>query len=176
MRRWSAGERAPFKAIDKCERCTVDKFKRCTIDTGMFVYEGRRLPKPQRLFQRFDRDCGVCVFGELAGVSYDQVLRDLPGAHLGNVRVDGWMQWLKDKGLSPLKCDGAPTDIVPCAHLVASKIMYSESDCHWIYRDADGDVHDPAPTYRAMWADDEKMRAVSFFYGQQICTISISQT
>ena len=96
-----------------------------------------KLPKPQTLRQRLDRDCGVPVFGKLVGVTYEEVLSELPSAHLG-ITVDEWVRWLENKGLNPLKRMGCLTDILPCAHLVA---MIDHRDyCHWVYRDIDGDV------------------------------------
>ena len=47
-----------------------------------------KLPKPQTLRQRLDRDCGVPVFGKLVGVTYEEVLSELPSAHLG---ITVWM-------------------------------------------------------------------------------------
>jgi hypothetical protein len=87
-------------------------------------------------------------------VSETKVLKDLPDAALGQVSVLEWMDWLEAQGLSALKRDGCPSDIVPCAHLVASHPPRDHTDFHWIYRDADGDVHDPSPVFEAMSADD----------------------
>jgi hypothetical protein len=132
-----------------------------------------KLPKPQKLRQGSERDCSVPVFAALAGVSEDQVRRDLPRSHSGQVSVLEWMTWLEKKGLPVLKRDGCPSDIVPCAHLVASHPPRDHTDFHWIYRDADGDVHDPSPVFEAMPADDPRMRDLSL-YTQQVLTISVS--
>jgi hypothetical protein len=129
-----------------------------------------KLPKPQRLCQRFERDCGVCVFAELAGVSREEILRDLPQAHLGTVSVDAWTEWLEKKGWAVLRQQECPDDIVPCAHLVGR----SNTDFHWIFRDAEGDVHDPSPVFTAMPADDPRMKSITF-YPLKVLTLSISR-
>jgi hypothetical protein len=49
---------------------------------------------------------------------------------------------------------------VPCAHLVAD-CPQSAADFHWVYRDADGDVHDPSPVSMAMWANHPDMRSLA---------------
>jgi len=131
-----------------------------------------KLPKQQVLRQRFERDCGVAVFAELAGISYEDVLRDLPDAHLGTVTDGGWMRWLEQKGFTPLKREGCPEDIVPCAHMVAP--VDDTRYCHWVYRDAEGDIHDPSPSSLAVPADDERMRKLSL-YDVKVMTISISR-
>lgn len=128
-------------------------------------------PKPQKLHQKSERDCGVCVFAELAGVSEEEVCGDLPDAHLGTVSVDGWKQWLQEKGFTVLQREGCPDDIVPCAHLVAH-VMYSPNDAHWVYRDSDGDVHDPSEDF--VPADDQRMRNL-LFYSEKILTLSLSR-
>jgi hypothetical protein len=133
-----------------------------------------KLPKPQILRQESDRDCSVPVFAALAGVSETKVLRDLPHAALGQVSVLEWMDWLEAQGLSALKRDSCPSDIVPCAHLVASHPPRDHTDFHWIYRDADGDVHDPSPVFEAMSADDPRMKDLSSYH-QQVLTISVSR-
>jgi hypothetical protein len=116
-----------------------------------------KLPKPNKLHQKGTRDCGVCVFAELAGVSYEQVIQELPGADEGTVTVDGWIAWMKTKGINFEMREGCPADVVPCAHLV-SNTMTSKDDFHWVLRDEDGDVHDPSPVAMYMPADDPRMR------------------
>lgn len=132
-----------------------------------------KLPKPQRLLQRSDRDCGVCVFATLAGVSEEEVLADFPDADLGTVPVDGWRAWLESKGFAVSQRDGCPTDVVPCAHLVAN-VLYTKEDAHWVFRDEDGDVHDPSPVAMHMPADDQRMRSLSF-YAMKVLTLSVSR-
>lgn len=128
-----------------------------------------KLPKPQRLRQQFERDCGVCVFAELAGASRGELLQDLPEAHLG-VSVEGWTEWLaKKKGQVVLRQQGCPDDIVPCAHLVG----LSDTVFHWIYRDSDGDIHDPSPAFAAMPADDPRMKSI--LYPLKVLTLSVSR-
>lgn len=128
------------------------------------------MPKLQRVFQRYDHDCGVAVFAELAGVSYEDVLNDLPDSHINMVSVDGWTKWLESKGFAVLRQDGCPTDIVPCAHLVSP--VPDEKYCHWVYRDSEGDIHDPSGTFRAMPADDAFMKNL-WYYEFKWLTISV---
>jgi hypothetical protein len=131
-----------------------------------------KLPKPQRLFQRYDHDCGVVVFAELAGVSYEDVLADLPDAYLGTVSVDGWTAWLDGKGFTVLRQQECPQEILPCAHLVSP--VPDDKYCHWVYRDSAGDVHDPSGTFRAMPADDPFMRNLSY-YDFKLLTVSVTK-
>lgn len=129
-------------------------------------------PKPQGLKQRFDHDCGVVVFATLAGVSYEEVCNDLPDAPLGKVTVDGWIEWLKQRGFEILQRQGCPDDITPCAHLVA--LIDDKRLAHWVYRDAQGDIHDPAPTFSYFPADDPRMKTLSFFE-IKVLTISVTR-
>jgi hypothetical protein len=129
-----------------------------------------KIPKEQGLCQRADRDCGVTVFAVLAGISYEDVLKDLPDADLGKVRVADWIAWLERRGHTVLRQEGCPAGIVPCAHLVAS--ADHRDACHCIYWDRDGDIHDPSPVCRAMPADDERMRQLSI-YPHKIPTLSV---
>jgi hypothetical protein len=133
-----------------------------------------KFPKQQKLRQQTDRDCSVPVFAALTGISETEICRDLPLAPQQGVTVDGWMAWLSQRGLDPLKRDGCPVDIVPCAHLVGPTHPRSLTHFHWIYRDEDGDVHDPDPSYAAMPADDPRMRELSL-YGTKELTISVSR-
>jgi hypothetical protein len=98
----------------------------------------------------------------------------MPHAALGQVSVLEWMDWLEAQGLAALKRDGCPSDVVPCAHLVASHPPRDHTHFHWIYRDADGDVHDPSPVFEAMPADDPRMKDLSSYH-QQVLTISVSR-
>lgn len=128
------------------------------------------LPKPQGLRQRASCDCSVPVFAALAGVSEDEVRHDVPKASLGEVSVDEWVCWLEGKGFKVSKIKGCPGDAVPCAHLVA--VQSQGGPFHWVYRDGDGDVLDPSPTFRYMPASDPRMRNLSI-YGQKVLTLSI---
>jgi hypothetical protein len=142
----------------------------------VIVYAGTvayHLPKLQRLRQKSERGCSVPVFAELTGVSEDGVRRDLPQADLGQVEVDQWVSWLEKRGFRVLKRDGCPTDIVPCAHLVAHNQPRDKSHFHWVFRDADGDVHDPSPGNLAMAADDERMKNLSL-YPERVLTLSVA--
>ena len=132
-----------------------------------------KLPKPQKLHQKHDRDCGVCVFAALADITEHDLLVDLPDAHFGTVSVNGWKEWLQSKGFTVTQNDGCPDEIVPCAHLVAH-VLYSEKDAHWVYRDRDGDVHDPSPVALYMPADDPRMKNLSC-YSHNILTLSVSR-
>jgi hypothetical protein len=115
----------------------------------------------------------VPVFASLAGVSDDELLRDLPHAALGEVSVPEWISWLEKKDFEVLMRDGCPADIVPCAHLVALSPPRDVRGYHWVYRDADGDVHDPAPGFEAMPANDPRMKVLSL-YAVKVLTISVS--
>ena len=131
-----------------------------------------KLPKPQCHFQRHERDCGVVVFAALAEVPYEDVLSDLPEAHLGTVSVDGWERWLEQRGFKVTRLDGCPADVFPCAHMVSpvDDIRYA----HWVYRDGEGDIHDPAPSFQAMPADDPFMKELKM-YDFKVLTISLSK-
>lgn len=134
------------------------------------MFPNIKMPKRQSLHQRFDRDCGVVVFAAIAGIPYEEICQDLPEAHLGTVSVTGWQAWLTQRGFEVLKQDGCPDNIVPCAHLVA--LVENGDDCHWIYRDEEGNVHDPDPAFGAMPADDPRMREL-LFYELRITTLSV---
>jgi hypothetical protein len=133
-----------------------------------------KLPKQQMLRQKTDHDCSVPVFSALTDISEDQICLELPLAPKQGVSVDGWMEWLTAKELKPLKRQGCPDDIVPCVHLVGPSNPKAPTDCHWIYRDAEADVHDPHPSNAAMPADDPRMKDLSL-YGTKVLTISISR-
>jgi hypothetical protein len=65
--------------------------------------------------------------------------------------------------------------MAPCAHLVGiGDTPQSESDFHWIYRDSDGDVHDPSPVFKFMPANDERMRELKP-YALQVLTIALKK-
>jgi hypothetical protein len=131
-----------------------------------------KLPKPQGRFQRYERDCGVVVFAALAGVSYETVLRDFPDAHLGTITVDAWHRWLMERGFSVTRLPGCPADVFPCAHMVAP--VDDRRYAHWVYRDAEGDIHDPSHATKAMPADSSFMKALQM-YEYKILTISIAR-
>ncbi len=138
------------------------------------MYFNFKLPKTQELQQESERGCSVPVFARLAGVSEDEVRRDLPEAELGQVSVAGWVAWLEKRGFKVLKRDGCPTDILPCAHLVGPDNPRDARDFHWVYRDGDGDVHDPSSVPRAVPADDARMRNLDL-YGRKELTLSVSR-
>jgi len=122
-----------------------------------------KFPKRQMLRQKTDRDCSVPVFAALTGISEIQICQKLPLAPQQEVTVSDWMTWLREKGFQPHKRDGCLTDIVPCAHLVGPTDPRSARHFHWVYRDEDGDVHDPDPSFAAMPADDLRMRDLSMY-------------
>jgi hypothetical protein len=125
------------------------------------------------LRQESDHDCSVPAFATLTRISESEIRKDLPKAVLGQVTVFQWMSWLEKRGFEVLRREGCPSDIVPCVHLVAPHQPYNEQDFHWVYRDADGDVHDPSPVFEAMPADDPRMRNLSV-YANAVMTLSIS--
>jgi hypothetical protein len=132
-----------------------------------------KFPKQQMLRQKTGHDCSVPVFSALTGIAEDEICRELPSAPEQGVTVDGWMDWLTANGREPLKRQGCPDDIVPCVHLVGPTSPRARTHFHWVYRDAEGDVHDPDPSVVAMAADDPRMRELSI-YGTKMLTISIS--
>jgi hypothetical protein len=132
-----------------------------------------KFPKQQMLRQKTNHDCPVPVFSALTGILEDDICRELPLASEQGVTVDGWMDWLTKKGLGPLRRQGCPDDIVPCVHLVGPTNPQTPTHFHWVYRDAEGDVHDPHPSVAAMPADDPLMRELSIC-GTKVLTISIS--
>jgi hypothetical protein len=133
-----------------------------------------KLPKQQKLRQESDRSCSVPVFASLAGVSEGDLLRELPQASDGQIPVTQWVSWLKGMGFKVLTRDGGRDDIVPCAHLVGPHTPRSPRDCHWIYRDEHGDVHDPSHGSQAMPADHAMMRDLSA-YSRKFLTLSVSR-
>ena len=129
--------------------------------------------KPQMFRQTSEpRDCSVVVFAALTGISEDEIRRDLPEAPLGEVSDDGWISWLGKKGFSVLRRQGCPDDIVPCAHLVALNGL--RDGAHWIYRDGEGDIHDPNSAQQYLQADDPRMKSISF-YSEKVLTVSVSR-
>jgi hypothetical protein len=130
--------------------------------------------KPQKLRQGSDRDCAVAVFAALAGTSYQEVIDAFPGRAVhGLVRPGEWVDWLKNKGCQPTLREGCPDGAVPCAHLVADHPM-SNQDFHWVYRDEDGDVHDPSPVFFIVSANHPSMRSLSA-YNTKVLTISVNK-
>ncbi len=129
--------------------------------------------KPQKLRQLSGRDCGVEVFSELAGSTRSELLNDLPSALDGTVRPDQWEEWLSSKGFTVTRHEGCEQYDLPCAHLVGNHPM-SNSDFHWVYRDPDGDIHDPSPVLQIFCANDSKLRSLSF-YDTKVLTISVKR-
>ena len=71
------------------------------------VTRSRILPKPQILHQKYDRDCGVCVFAALVGISEEELCAEIPNAHLGMVTVDDWEKWLTVNRTARCRTSGA---------------------------------------------------------------------
>ena len=115
------------------------------------------MPKMQRLYQDGERGCSVPVFAALAGVSTKDILSDFPFAAKGEISVIEWETWLENRGLNVLRRGGCQTDILPCVHLVANHPRGRE-DYHWVFRDKDGDIHDPSPVTQCLGANDPHMR------------------
>jgi hypothetical protein len=114
----------------------------------------------------------VPVFAALTGVSEDQLRTEMPGAARGEVSVDGWINWLQRRGFKVTRHQGCPANIFPCAHLVGN-MPQSHADFHWIFRDSDGDVHDPSPVFTYMPADDPRIRSLEY-YKEQVLTLYLA--
>jgi len=153
---------------------TSDVLRKIGSSVGYDGVVNFKFPKQQRLRQDSERGCSVPVFANLASVSEGEVLRDLPAAALGAVSVSEWIKWLENKRFDVLSRDGCPADIVPCAHLVALHDPRDAGDFHWIYRDSDGDVHDPFGDFGTIAADDPIMKNLSL-YRRKVLTLSISR-
>ncbi len=128
------------------------------------------------LSQNGDRDCSVPVFARLAGISENELLSELPQARLGEIDHRQWIDWLKDRKLSVEVHEGCPTDVVSCAHLVSLHEPRDRADFHWIYRDEEGDVHDPSPSFAAMPADDARMRALEPYLIKALTIVVLLRT
>lgn len=92
----------------------------------------------QSLRQQGQWDCGVEVFGKLAGISREELLRELPEAANG-ITVSRWEQWLTEKGFQVKRLGRDEEYTLPCAHLIKRLPHH-----HWIYEDGTG-IHDPDP-------------------------------
>jgi hypothetical protein len=99
-------------------------------------------------------------------------LRDIPDAHLGTVTADGWHRWLTQRGFKVTQSNGCPADVLPCAHMVSP--VHPWRDGHWVYRDEEGDVHDPSHATQAMPADSPFMKELQM-YDYKNLTISVSR-
>jgi hypothetical protein len=127
----------------------------------------------QSLQQNRERDCGVCVFAKLVGITEEELLRELPDAYLGTVSVKDWEVWLESKGFAVTRRQECPDDVVPCAHLVGHGV-HTREDAHWVYRDEDGDVLDPSPVNFYMPPNDPRMRRLDV-YSEKILTLTIER-
>jgi hypothetical protein len=123
----------------------------------------------QSLRQEKEGDCGVCVFGKLAGIEREEILRDLPGADEAKVTVDQWEDWLRSKGFDVTRYPPDEKPQLPCAHLV-QRGQYAS---HWIYQDERG-IHDPDPSFAAMPPDHPDMLDFSA-YMRKLLSISIKR-
>lgn len=123
-------------------------------------------PVPQGLRQEGDRDCSVPVFAQLAGISREDLLTEMPLAGEGEVAVHEWEEWLGRRGLLVTRYKPSEEYTLPCAHLVFVGGMPN-----WIYQDKTG-VHDPDPNRQYFAANDPRMLALSF-YDERRLTISV---
>ena len=118
-----------FRFTTGLKVCNVRKVRQ----TGAPMYFTRpfKLPKPQRLHQKQDRDCGVSVFAALAGVSEEELLAEVPGADRGTVTVNGWCAWLERKGFTVTKRKGCPAKFfrVPIS---SQNVLQEADDPHWV--------------------------------------------
>jgi len=110
----------------------------------------------------------VSVFAALAEITQEELKAEMTGAESGLVTVDQWLEWMKRRKPGVQKLQGCPTDLVNCAHLVSEHHPRGLDDFHWIYRDKEGDVHDPSPSYMYMPADDERMRCLQQYRHQEL--------
>ena len=121
--------------------------------------------QPQMLRQEGDMDCGVAVFGALAELTREEILRDMPDAVNGKT-VDEWKAYLSDKGFAVFQYSPDEPCPLPCAHLVGTPPNF----CHWIYQAPDGGIHDPSPVFRYT---PPKLINLSHYGGTKILTITI---
>jgi hypothetical protein len=121
----------------------------------------------QKLRQEGEADCSVPVFRELAGISREELLRELPHAVGARVTVQQWEEWLYSKGRKPVRHQNDEPYTLPCAHLVEWA-----GRPHWIYQDQTG-VHDPNPAFTCMPEDDSRLLTFEV-YKQRILTISVT--
>jgi hypothetical protein len=99
--------------------------------------------EPQRLRQQGEMDCGVSVFAELANMSREEILNDIPEA-MNGISVERWKAYFTGKGFEVreyIPDDEYPS---PCAHLVASGGGY-----HRVYQATNGGIHDPSPVFES---------------------------
>jgi len=102
-------------------------------------------------FQEGESDCSVPVFGELTGLSREELLREMPNAVEGRVTVLQWESWLRSKGLKVDRHQRDEEYTLPCAHL----LLWAGRP-HWIYEDETG-VHEPNPAFMCVPPDDPIM-------------------
>jgi hypothetical protein len=126
-------------------------------------------PVAQFLQQSGNMDCGVCVFGALAGLSREEILRDRPQAADEGLAVDRWVEYLESKGWMVTKHRPDESCSLPCAHLVDAG-----GTPHWIYQTEEG-VFDPNPANRYMPANDPRMLNFSL-YASRILLITIARS
>jgi hypothetical protein len=109
-------------------------------------------------------DCGVSVFAELAGLSRDEILNEMPEA-LNGLSADQAIAYLKRKGLPARNYPPNSSHPLPCAHLVLSGGGY-----HWVYQAANGGIHDPSPVFE--WTPPRTI-TLSTHYSAKILTIAL---
>jgi hypothetical protein len=98
--------------------------------------------EPQTLLQMGPWDCGVEVFSKIAGLTREELLRELPEA-INAVPVIRWEEWLTARGFVIERRQRDEEYTLPCAHLIRRPPHH-----HWIYEDHKG-ILDPDPKFQA---------------------------
>jgi len=119
--------------------------------------------QPQTLLQRGQWDCGVEVFREIAGLSREELLCDLPEA-INGIPVIEWEKWLTARGFGIKRHQPDERYTLPCAHLIRRPPYH-----HWIYEDHKG-ILDPDPKFRI--CSPKSLTLATYREGREL-TISI---
>jgi hypothetical protein len=125
--------------------------------------ELREYFEAQSLRQEGSWDCGVKVLRKLAGVTREDLLRDLPEA-INGVTVSQAEEWLAARGFVVERRGEGEAYTLPCAHLVGRPPYY-----HWIYEGGTG-IHDPDPTFAYM-----PPKQVKLAWYERVLTISLGR-
>jgi hypothetical protein len=120
--------------------------------------------QPQGLRQEGDMDCGLPVFGALAGLTRETILHDVPHAASG-LTVDEWKDYLRKKGLGVMQYGSDEGYPLPCAHLVRG--------LHWVYQARDGGFHDPSEVFQHT---SPHLISLQEYYGGRVLTIAVVPT
>lgn len=89
-------------------------------------------------------DCGVVVFARLAGLTEEEIIRDVPDAFNG-ITHKQWEAYLISKGRQVTCYIAGVQYPLPAAHLVETSP--GSSRYHWIYQAEDGGIYDPNPAF-----------------------------